>query len=213
MLPVQNGSLIASLIPGARLEILDGVGHLFFWERPEQSARTDRRARARPGPEARVQAGEFSLSSAGVTLSGEGAGEGPDVVLLHGLTATRRYVVMGSRALERSGRRVIAYDARGHGRSAPAPGRALRLRATSPPTSLAVLDGRASSVRSSRAPRWARTPPCAFALAHPERVAALALITPAYDPAARARGGDLAHWDALARGAARGRSGGLRARL
>lgn len=39
MLPVQNGSLIASLIPGARLEILDGVGHLFFWECPEQSAR------------------------------------------------------------------------------------------------------------------------------------------------------------------------------
>ncbi len=38
MLPVQNGRLIASLIPGARLEILDGVGHLFFWERPEQSA-------------------------------------------------------------------------------------------------------------------------------------------------------------------------------
>jgi 3-oxoadipate enol-lactonase len=38
LLPVQNGRLIASLIPGARLEILDGVGHLFFWERPERSA-------------------------------------------------------------------------------------------------------------------------------------------------------------------------------
>src|SRR4029079_6872166 len=32
-----------------------------------------------------------------------------------------RYVVMGSKALERSGHRVIAYDARGHGRSDPAP--------------------------------------------------------------------------------------------
>ena len=42
-------------------------------------------------------------------------------MLLHGLTATRRYVVMGSTALERSGHRVIAYDARGHGRSSPAP--------------------------------------------------------------------------------------------
>ncbi len=38
MLPVQNGRMIASLIPGAELEILDGVGHLFFWERPERSA-------------------------------------------------------------------------------------------------------------------------------------------------------------------------------
>ena len=38
MLPVQNGQLIASLIPGARLEIMEGVGHLFFWERPERSA-------------------------------------------------------------------------------------------------------------------------------------------------------------------------------
>jgi uncharacterized protein len=45
------------------------------------------------------------------------AGEGVPVVLLHGLTATHRYVVMGSRALERSGHRVVAYDARGHGRS------------------------------------------------------------------------------------------------
>jgi len=42
------------------------------------------------------------------------------VVLLHGLTAPRRYAVMGSRTLERSGHRVIAFDARGHGQSAPA---------------------------------------------------------------------------------------------
>src|SRR3954453_1669163 len=49
------------------------------------------------------------------------SGEGTPVVLLHGLTATRRYVVMGSRALERGGHRVIAYDARGHGESDPAP--------------------------------------------------------------------------------------------
>jgi pimeloyl-ACP methyl ester carboxylesterase len=38
MLPVQNGRMIASLIPDARLEILDGVGHTFMWERPERSA-------------------------------------------------------------------------------------------------------------------------------------------------------------------------------
>jgi len=34
MLPVDNGRMIAELIPGARLEIFDGVGHLFFLERP-----------------------------------------------------------------------------------------------------------------------------------------------------------------------------------
>jgi pimeloyl-ACP methyl ester carboxylesterase len=34
LLPVQNGRLIASRIPGSQLEILDGVGHMFFWERP-----------------------------------------------------------------------------------------------------------------------------------------------------------------------------------
>src|SRR3954471_16774577 len=58
----------------------------------------------------------------GVTLSGDDAGEGTPVVLLHGLTATRRYVVMGSRMLERGGHRVIAYDARGHGESDPGDG-------------------------------------------------------------------------------------------
>lgn len=38
MLPVENGPLIASRIPGSSLEIFDGVGHLFFWERPDRSA-------------------------------------------------------------------------------------------------------------------------------------------------------------------------------
>ncbi len=56
-------------------------------------------------------------SADGVTLAVQDDGSGIPVVLLHGLTATRRYVVMGSKALERSGHRVIAYDARGHGMS------------------------------------------------------------------------------------------------
>jgi pimeloyl-ACP methyl ester carboxylesterase len=38
MIPVANGRLIASLIPGSELEIFDGVGHVFFWEEPERSA-------------------------------------------------------------------------------------------------------------------------------------------------------------------------------
>jgi pimeloyl-ACP methyl ester carboxylesterase len=39
MLAAINGELIASSIPGARLEQLDGVGHLSFWEQPERVAR------------------------------------------------------------------------------------------------------------------------------------------------------------------------------
>jgi 3-oxoadipate enol-lactonase len=38
MLPVVNGELIARSIPHARLELLDGVGHMFWWEQPERSA-------------------------------------------------------------------------------------------------------------------------------------------------------------------------------
>jgi 3-oxoadipate enol-lactonase len=38
MLPVENGRQIASLIPGARLEVLDGAGHMFWVERPQRSA-------------------------------------------------------------------------------------------------------------------------------------------------------------------------------
>ena len=34
-----NGDLVASIVPGARFELLDGVGHLLYWERPEQVAR------------------------------------------------------------------------------------------------------------------------------------------------------------------------------
>jgi pimeloyl-ACP methyl ester carboxylesterase len=38
MLDVCNATLIAEAIPGARLEILDGIGHRFFWEEPQRSA-------------------------------------------------------------------------------------------------------------------------------------------------------------------------------
>jgi 3-oxoadipate enol-lactonase len=38
MLPVANGRAVASLIPSAKLEVFEDVGHLFFWERPERSA-------------------------------------------------------------------------------------------------------------------------------------------------------------------------------
>jgi pimeloyl-ACP methyl ester carboxylesterase len=145
-------------------------------------------------------AGTLSIeTSDGVTLVGEESGEGPPIVLLHGLTATRRYVVMGSRLLERSGHRVIAYDARGHGHSTPArdptaygyPELASDLEAV-----LDALD--LPSATLAGASMGAHTV-LRFALEHPERADALAVITPAYDPSARASDDDVRS-QSLARG-------------
>src|SRR5207248_3172795 len=64
----------------------------------------------------------FSLDTpAGGLIQGERLGAGPPLVLLHGLTATRRYVLMGSRYLSRAGCELVSFDARGHGESDPAP--------------------------------------------------------------------------------------------
>ncbi|HEU5251919.1 MAG TPA: alpha/beta hydrolase [Solirubrobacterales bacterium] len=38
VLPFSNGELIASLMPNARFEVLEGVGHMFWWEQPQRSA-------------------------------------------------------------------------------------------------------------------------------------------------------------------------------
>ncbi len=133
----------------------------------------------------------------GVTLRGEIAGDGPAVLLLHGLTATRRYVVHGSRMLERAGFRVIQYDARGHGESSPAADPSGYRYDALADDALAVLDAagveRAALVGQSMGSATA----VAVALARPDRVAALAVVTPAH----RGRpSDDLARWDALAAG-------------
>jgi len=38
VLPFPNGEMIASLMPNARFEVFDGVGHMFWWELPRRSA-------------------------------------------------------------------------------------------------------------------------------------------------------------------------------
>ena len=123
------------------------------------------------------------------------------IVLLHGLTATRRYVVMGSRVLERSGLRVISYDARGHGHSAPAPDHSAYGYERLARDLLAVLDTLGVDRAVLAGASMGAHTIVRFALHHPERVAALGLITPAFDPAADTTApGAFADWDALARG-------------
>jgi pimeloyl-ACP methyl ester carboxylesterase len=141
---------------------------------------------------------ELTVERAGVTLAGEEAGEGVAVVLLHGLTATRRYVVMGSRALERSGHRVVAYDARGHGQSSPAPAPEAYGYDALAADLLALLDDRGIERAVLAGASMGAHTIVRLALDHGDRVAALALITPSYTP--EGEHNDLARWDALSDG-------------
>jgi 3-oxoadipate enol-lactonase len=141
----------------------------------------------------------LTVAGDGVVLSGEQSGEGPPVVLLHGLSATRRYVVMGSHALERAGHRVIAYDARGHGRSSPAPAREYGYERLSADLARVLDAAGVDRALLAGASMGAHTA-LAFVLAQPERVAALALVTPAYEPDRASTAAELARWDALAAG-------------
>jgi 3-oxoadipate enol-lactonase len=148
----------------------------------------------------RVEAQEFEVlrqvpGAGSITLRGELLGEGPPVVLLHGLSATRRNVVQGSRALVKRGYRLISYDARGHGASDAAPSYEY--------SDLvgdleAVLDDleldRPALVGSSMGAATAM----AFTLEHPDRVPALVQITPAYTGYARTGDAEPGSWEKLA---------------
>jgi pimeloyl-ACP methyl ester carboxylesterase len=140
------------------------------------------------------------IDAGAVALSGESAGEGPPIVLLHGLTATRRYVVMGSRSLERAGHRVIAYDARGHGRSSPAPQAGAYGYELLAGDLESVLDALALERAVLAGASMGAHTALRLALTRPERVAGLVLITPSFDPTSPRGDESLAGWDALARG-------------
>jgi pimeloyl-ACP methyl ester carboxylesterase len=143
------------------------------------------------------QMSDLMITRGGVRVAVEQAGAGAvPVVLLHGLTATRRYVVMGSRSLERSGHRVIAYDARGHGRSDPAAtpsaygydelSRDLEAVLDALEVDRAVLAGASMGAHTL--------------------LAALVVITPAYDGSDVEDPRRLKRWDALSQGL---RTGGV----
>ena len=146
----------------------------------------------------------FEVERDGVTIAGESAGSGPDVVLLHGLTATRRYVVMGSKALPRAGYRVTTFDARGHGESSPAAAAEQYEYRDLVADLEAVLDHLGADRAAIGGASMGAHTTMAFALAFPERVAALVQITPAYDGRPRSDSSDLADWDRMADGLAQG---------
>jgi pimeloyl-ACP methyl ester carboxylesterase len=148
-----------------------------------------------------VGSGEFQVERDGVVLRGEEAGDGPPVVLLHGLSASRRYVVQGSRHLIKRGYRLIAYDARGHGASSPAGSYEYADLVADLEAVLAHLGiERTALVGSSMGAATAM----AFALEHPERVAALVQITPAYTGYARTGDVDGDSWELMATALDRG---------
>jgi pimeloyl-ACP methyl ester carboxylesterase len=124
---------------------------------------------------------EFGVERDGGELAGEALGDGSPIVLHHGITATRRYVVHGSKALARSGYRQLAYDARGHGRSDPAPegggytypelvGDLEAVVATEIGGAPFILAGHSMGAHTA----------VAFALEHAERLAGLVIIGPVY---------------------------------
>lgn len=141
-------------------------------------------------------AAPFELGPA-PTIRGESAGEGLSIVLCHGITATRRYVVHGSRSLERAGHRVVSYDARGHGESDPAPaaedyGYPRLVDDLERVVAAEVGEGRFVLAGHSMGAHTA----VAYALRHQERLAGLAVIGPAYT--GEISDESLRYWDGLA---------------
>jgi pimeloyl-ACP methyl ester carboxylesterase len=150
-----------------------------------------------------IEPAKFAVGPQGRRLAGESIGTGPPIVLLHGLTATRRSVVHGSKVLARRGHRQISYDARGHGESDPAPADGGYSYSDLVGDLDAVLDAGVSGrqpvlVGHSMGAHTA----LAYALAHGERLAGLVVIGPVYmgfvDEEA------LPGWDRLADGLERG---------
>lgn len=131
-------------------------------------------------------------------IRGEVAGEGAPIVLCHGITATRRYVVHGSRALERAGHAVVSYDARGHGESDPAPrgqGYGYPELVGDLEAAIAATVGEGERFILGGHSMGAHTA-VSYALRHPDRLSGLVVIGPVYMGDISAE--TLDYWDGLA---------------
>jgi len=151
----------------------------------------------------RLEPVELTVDGPAGALAGESMGDGLPVVLLHGVTATRRYVLHGSKALARTGFHQVTYDARGHGRSDPAPPDAGYSYPELVADLEAVVEGRLGDGRFVLGGHsmGAHTA-VAYAIEHPNRLAGLVLIGPAYVGVVDDE--ELAGWDRLAEGLERG---------
>jgi pimeloyl-ACP methyl ester carboxylesterase len=145
---------------------------------------------------ASATAAPFTVGAA-PAIRGEVAGEGTPIVLCHGITASRRYVDHGSRALERAGHQVIAYDARGHGESDPAPpgeGYGYPRLVADLERVVAAWVGEGPFVLAGHS-MGAHTA-VAYALRHPHRLTGLVAIGPVY--VGETPPASLRYWDGLA---------------
>lgn len=147
----------------------------------------------------------FEVAREGQRLAGETVGpadgaSAPSVVLLHAITASRRYVVHGSNLLPRKGFTTVAFDARGHGESSPAPADAGYHYDELVSDVAAVLDetvGERPAVLAGSS-MGAHTA-VSFALRHPEQLAGVVVIGPAYS-GSPPLDETLREWDELADG-------------
>ena len=130
-------------------------------------------------------------------LKVEDTGNGAPIALLHGLTATRRYVLQGSRLLAREGFRVVSYDARAHGESDPGDGYEYSDLAED---LVSVLESREIERAVLVGHSMGAATAIRVALEWPELVTGLVQITPAYEGEPCRDDAGLAYWDRLAAG-------------
>ena len=141
-------------------------------------------------------------SPSGSTLAAweSGPPEGRPVILLHGLTMTASQAFSNTAVLERAGFRVISFDARGHGDSEPAADPRQYGYDVLTEDLAAVMDAfgveRAVLAGISMGAHTALR----LALEQPYRSAALAIVSPAFDPDDHPNEKNVAEADALAAG-------------
>lgn len=145
----------------------------------------------------------FEVQRDGMTLRADEEGSGRAVVLCHGLSATRDQVVHNSRAIPRSGRRLILWDARGHGESDPAPPGGGYGYGSQVEDLGSVIDaiGETDRIVVGGHSMGCHTA-AAWALANPDRIDALILIGPVFIGREGQVDGD--RWDARADALERG---------